>query len=141
VAARPAAGGVLDRAGAGPRRAVVCRKAGSYVLYNYSGVQWRFLPVPLWPDNRLQYDVAGTLGNGSWGYTAVTYDKDAGPDNQRLYLDGTRVAQMNDTQPGSQLEPSRHRPARKWRRRSLQGPIDEFRIAHVQGSDGWIETT
>jgi hypothetical protein len=28
-----------------------------------------------------------------------TYDKDAGPNNQGLYLNGTRVAQMSDTLP------------------------------------------
>jgi hypothetical protein len=33
------------------------------------------------------------------GYTVGTYDKDAGPNNQRLYLNGTRVAQMSDTLP------------------------------------------
>ena len=40
----------------------------------------------------------GTLGNGSWGYVG-TYDKDAGPDNQRLYLNGARVAQVSGTLP------------------------------------------
>jgi hypothetical protein len=43
--------------------------------------------------------IAGALGNGNWGYIVGTYDKDAGPDNQRLYLNGTRVAQMSDTLP------------------------------------------
>jgi hypothetical protein len=33
----------------------------------------------------------GTLGNGSWGYIVGSYDKDAGPNNERLYLNGTRV--------------------------------------------------
>jgi hypothetical protein len=46
-------------------------------------------------DNRLQYDIAGTLGNGVWGYIVGTYDKDAGANNQRLYLNGARVAQMS----------------------------------------------
>jgi hypothetical protein len=32
-------------------------------------------------DDRLQHDIAGTLGNGSWGYIISTSDKDAG---QRL---------------------------------------------------------
>ena len=27
-------------------------------------------------DNRLQYDIAGTLGNGIWGCIVGTYDKD-----------------------------------------------------------------
>jgi hypothetical protein len=35
----------------------------------------------------------------SWGYIVGTYDKDAGPNNQRLYLNGARVVQMSDTQP------------------------------------------
>jgi hypothetical protein len=32
-------------------------------------------------------------------YIVGIYDKDAGPDNQRLYLNGARVAQMIDTLP------------------------------------------
>jgi hypothetical protein len=45
-----------------PTRAVVCRKDGSYILYNYSGgFSWYLYG----PDNRLQYDIAGTLGNGA----------------------------------------------------------------------------
>jgi hypothetical protein len=51
------------------------------------------------PDNRLQPDIVGTLGNGSWGYIVGTYEKDAGTNNQRLYLNGTRVAQMSDRLP------------------------------------------
>jgi hypothetical protein len=31
--------------------------------------------------------------------SAGTYDKDAGPNNQRLHLNGTRVAQRSDTLP------------------------------------------
>jgi hypothetical protein len=27
---------------------------------------------------RLQHDIAGTLGNESWGYGVATHDKDAG---------------------------------------------------------------
>jgi hypothetical protein len=58
-----------------PTRAVVCRKDGSYILYNYSGgFSWYLYGL----DNRLQHDIAGTLKNGSWGYIAGTYDKDAG---------------------------------------------------------------
>jgi hypothetical protein len=74
-----------------PGRAVVCRKEGSYILYNFNGGFSWYLSGP---DNRLQYDIAGTLGNGSWGYIVGTYDKDAGANNQRLYLNGARVAQM-----------------------------------------------
>ena len=61
-----------------PSRAVVCRKEGS---------------------TRLQHDIAGALGNGSWGYIVGTYDKDAGANNQRLYLNGARVAQVSGTLP------------------------------------------
>jgi len=89
------------------------------------------------PDNRLQYDIAGTLGNGSWGYIVGTYDKDAGPDNQRLYLNGARVAQMSDTQPldlnANPLGIGRHVSGVA---DSFNGHIDEFRISH-----GWIATT
>jgi hypothetical protein len=38
-----------------PTRAVVCRKEGSYILYNYSGGFSRYL---FGPDSRLQYDIA-----------------------------------------------------------------------------------
>ena len=44
-----------------PSRAVVCRKEGSYILYNYSGgFSWYLYG----PDTRLQHDIAGTLGKG-----------------------------------------------------------------------------
>jgi Concanavalin A-like lectin/glucanases superfamily len=120
-------------------RAVVCRKDGSYILYNYSGgFSWYLFG----PDNRLQYDIAGTLGNGSWGYIVGTYDKDARPNNQRLYLNGARVAQMSDTQPidvnSAALGIGRHVSGVA---DPFNGLIDEFRIANVQRSDGWIETT
>ena len=69
----------------------LANSTSSYILYNFSGgFSWYLFG----PDNRLQYDIAGTLGNGSWGYIVGTYDKDAGANNQRLYLNGTRVAQM-----------------------------------------------
>lgn len=73
---------------------MVCRKDGSYILYNYSGCFCWYL---FGSENRLQYYITGTLGNGTWGYG--TYDKDAGSNNQRLYLNGSRLAQMGDTQP------------------------------------------
>jgi Concanavalin A-like lectin/glucanases superfamily len=79
-----------------PGRAVVCRKEGSHTLYNFSGGFSRYL---FGPDNRLQHDIAGTLGNGAWGCIVGTYDKDAGPKNQRLYLNGAQVVQRSDTQP------------------------------------------
>jgi hypothetical protein len=47
-----------------PTRAVVCRKEGSYILYNYSGgFSWYLFG----PDNRLQYDIGSALGNGCLG--------------------------------------------------------------------------
>jgi hypothetical protein len=118
---------------------VVCRKDGSYILYNYSGgFSWYLYG----PNNRLQYDIAGTLGNGAWGYIVGTYDKDAGTNNQRLYLNGARVAQMSDTQPinlnANPLGIGRHVTGVA---DPFNGHIDEFRIAHVQRSDGWIATT
>jgi len=64
-----------------------------------SGMLWPAMDAAFGPDNRLQYDIAGTLGNGRWGYIVGTYDKDAGTGNQRLYLNGARVAQMSDTLP------------------------------------------
>jgi hypothetical protein len=75
---------------AGPSGPSSARKEGSNLLYNYSGgFSWYLYG----PDNRLQYDIAGTPGNGSWGYIVGSYGKDAGPKNQRLYLNGTRVAE------------------------------------------------
>jgi Concanavalin A-like lectin/glucanases superfamily len=68
--------------------------------------------------------------------------KDAGPNNQRLYLNGARVAQMSDTVPidlnSAALGIGRHVSGIA---DPFNGHIDEFRIAHVQRSDGWIETT
>jgi Concanavalin A-like lectin/glucanases superfamily len=48
---------------------------------------------------RCSNNTAGTRGNGNWGYIVGTYDKNAGANDQRLYLNGTRVAQMSDTLP------------------------------------------
>jgi hypothetical protein len=59
-----------------PARAVVCRKDGSYILYNFSGgFSWYLFG----PDNRLQHDIAGTLENGAWGYIVGIYDKTRAP--------------------------------------------------------------
>ena len=70
--------------------------------------------------------------------TVGTYDKDAGTNNQRLYLNGTRVAQMSDTLPidlnSAALGIGRHVSGIA---DPFNGHIDEFRIAHVQRSDGW----
>jgi Concanavalin A-like lectin/glucanases superfamily len=86
--------------------------------------------------------VAGALGNGVWGYIVGTYDKDAGTNNQRLYLNGTRVPQMSDAQPidlnAAALGIGRHVSGIA---DPFNGHIDEFRIVHVQRSDGWIATT
>jgi hypothetical protein len=60
--------------------------------------------IPKANGDRGQYDIAGTLGTGSWDYIAGTYDKNAGPDNQRLYLNGVRVAQMSDTLPSISIQ-------------------------------------
>jgi hypothetical protein len=122
-----------------PGRAAVCRKKGSYILYNFSdGFSWYLFG----PDNRLQYDIAGTLGNGSWGYIVGTHDKDAGTNNQRLYLNGARVAQMSDTLPidvnSAALGIGRHVSGIA---DPFNGHVDEFRISHIQRSDGWIATT
>jgi Concanavalin A-like lectin/glucanases superfamily len=72
-----------------------------------------------------------------------TYNKDAGTtNNQRLYLNGTHVAQMSDTLPidlnSAALGTGRHVSGIA---DPFNGHIDEFRIVHVQRSDGWIATT
>ena len=86
--------GISETDIASPRRGLP--QGGSHILCNYSsGSSWYMFG----PANRLQYDIAGTLGSGAWGYIVGTYDKDAGSNNQRLNLNGTRVAQMSDTQP------------------------------------------
>jgi hypothetical protein len=76
------------------------------------------------------------------GYIVGIYDKDAGANNQRLYLNGARVTQMSDTLPidlnSNPLGIGRHVSGIA---DPFNGHIDEFRIAHVQRSDGWIETT
>ena len=87
-------------------------------------------------------DIAGTLGNGSWGYIVGTYDKDAGPNKQHLYPNGSRVAQMSDTLPidlnSAALGIGRHISGIA---DPFNGHIDDLRISHVQHSDGWIATT
>jgi hypothetical protein len=94
------------------------------------------------PDNRLQHDPTARWGNESWGYTVGSYDKEAGLNNQRLYLNGIRVAQMSDTQPiylnSAALGIGRHVSGLA---DPFNGHIDEFRIAHIERSDGWIATT
>jgi Concanavalin A-like lectin/glucanases superfamily len=90
----------------------------------------------------LEYDIAGTPGNGSWGHISGTCDKHAGPGNQRLCLNGARVAHMSDTLPivlnSVALGTGRHVSGIA---DPFNGHVDEFRISHVQRSDGWIETT
>jgi Concanavalin A-like lectin/glucanases superfamily len=75
-------------------------------------------------------------------YIVGTYDKDAGPNNQRLYLNGARIAQMSDTLPidlnSAALGIGRHVSGIA---DPFNGLIDEFRVSHVQRSDRWIETT
>jgi hypothetical protein len=72
-----------------PRRLRPSRPGGS------GGFSWYLFGS----ENRLQYDIAGTLGNGSWGYIVGIYEKDAGLNNQRLYFNGARIAQTSDTLP------------------------------------------
>jgi Concanavalin A-like lectin/glucanases superfamily len=72
-----------------------------------------------------------------------TYNKDAGTtNNQRLHFNGTRVAQMRDTLP-IDLNSAALGIGRRVSGIAdpFNGHIDEFRIAHVQRSDGWIETS
>jgi len=99
--------------------AVIAAVFASKACKDGGGFSWQLSE----PDNRLQYDIAGTLGNSGWGYIVGTYDKDAGPNNQRLYLNGARVAQMSDPQPldlnSNPLGIARHVSGN---RRSLQRP-------------------
>jgi len=85
--------------------------------------------------NRLQHDMAGAPGTGSWAYIVGTYDKDAGANNQRLYLNATRVAQMSDTLPielnSAALGIGRHVSGIA---DPFNGHIDEFRISRVRRS-------
>ena len=46
----------------------------------------------------------------------------------------------SDTLPSISTQLPLHRTARNRHRDPFNGHIDEFRIAHVQRSDGWIET-
>jgi hypothetical protein len=69
-------------------------------------------------------------------------NRHAGANNQRLYLDDARAAQMSDTLPidfnAAAPGIGRHVSGVA---APFNGHIDNFRIAHVQRSDGWIETT
>jgi hypothetical protein len=62
--------------------------------------------------------------------------------NQRLYLNGTRVVQMSDTQPidinSAARGIGRHVSGIA---DPFNGHVDAFRISHIQRSDGWIATT
>jgi Concanavalin A-like lectin/glucanases superfamily len=104
--------------------------------------QRRLLLVPLRARQPAAARHRGRAGNGAWGYIVGTYDKDAGPDNQRLYLNGTRVAQMSDTLPidlnSAALGIGRHVSGIA---DPFNGHIGAFRISHIQRSDGSIETT
>ena len=103
-----------------PARAVVCRKEGSYILYNFSGgFSWYLFG----PENRLQHDIAGTLGNGSWGYIVGTYDKDAGAE-QPAPLSQRRACRAHERHAAhrSQRSCPWHRTARERHRRPLQRP-------------------
>jgi hypothetical protein len=119
-------------------RSSAARPPATFLYNDSGGFSWYLFG----PDNRLQYDIAGTLGNGAWGYIVGTYDKDAGSNNQRLYLNGARVAQMSDTLPidlnAAALGIGRHVSGIA---DPFNGHIDAFRISHVQRSDGWIATT
>jgi hypothetical protein len=74
-------------------------------------------------------------GTGPGATSSATYDKDAGAKNQRLYLNGARVAQMSDTQPidlnSAALGIGRHVSGIA---DPFDGHIDEFRIVRVQRS-------
>ncbi len=93
-----------------PSRAVICRKDSSYILYNYSGGFTWYL---FGPDNRLQHNIGGTLGNGTWG--VGTYDKDAGPGLGRDRGAGTRRA-------------------------STAGRRRCGRLSHGVGANAWVQT-
>jgi Concanavalin A-like lectin/glucanases superfamily len=71
-----------------------------------------------------------------------TCNKEAGAKNQRLCLNGTRVAQMSDTLPidlnSAAVSIGRHVSGIA---DPFNAHIDEFRISHIQRSDGWIGTT
>jgi len=73
---------------------------------------------------------------------ADAFDKDAGPNNQRLYLNGAGLGQNSDTFPihlnSAALGIGRHVSGIA---DPFNGHIDAFRISHVQRSDGWIATT
>jgi hypothetical protein len=83
-----------------------------------------------------------SVSRRSWGYIARTHNKNAGTNNQRLYLNGARVAQMSDTLPldpySDLLSVGRHVTGST---DPFDGHIDEVRIAHAQCSKGWIATT
>jgi hypothetical protein len=82
-------------AGAGPSRAGA---TGSGAIISTSASRSSIIP-----SGCRAYGVMGANEHRSpeslRSYIVGTYDKDAGPNNQRPYLNGTRVAQMSDTLP------------------------------------------
>jgi hypothetical protein len=72
----------------------------------------------------------------------VLRDKDVGPNNQRLYLNGIGVAQMSDMLPlGLNSNPLGIGRYVSGIADPFNGPFDGFRIAHIQRFGGWIATT
>jgi hypothetical protein len=113
-----------------PGRAVVCRREGSYILYNFGGgFSWYLFG----PDNRLQYDIAGApWGTGAGATSSAPVTGTPARTTSVSISTAPRVAQMSDTQPidlnSAGLGIGRHVSGIA---DPFNGHIDEFRIAHV----------
>jgi hypothetical protein len=73
-----------------PVRAVVCPQGGQQPPLQ---LQRRLLLVPLWARQPAAVRYRRHARERQLGYIVGSYGKDAGPKNQRLYLNGTRVAE------------------------------------------------
>jgi hypothetical protein len=104
-----------------------------------SGVEQQTLDMALQRFTRRAAEAARHRRNArerELGYTVGSLDKEAGLNNQRLYLNGTRAAQMSDTLPIDLNSAPLASAACERHRRSLQRPYPRIpRIPAVRRLD------
>ena len=83
-----------------------------------------------------QNNVSTFLGAG-WHHVTLTYDKDDGVDNQRLYIDGVL---MNQRTLSEEIQMNSNNLKISSDVIPFNGTIDEVRISNIARSDGWIAT-
>jgi len=105
---------------------------------------WRYM-LYIDADERVTFHAAACesaiINTAQWYYAVGTYDKDAGADNVKLYLDGVLANQITDpagyTVAAQSLSIGRLDTG-SW---PFGGDIDEVRISETVRSADWIKTT